>query len=323
MAWFGGDASEQGLNSMNFMSVGMLPWMQQRFYPSTLRTDLSQQYQAMLAAGMHNFGGGGDLLKHQLMHFQQPAHYMGGHNPLPQQQGPVSSHILPAQAQMPPENIQRQLQQQINSQPGEHNYQEAFLVQQDRLQQRQPSDVPSSSFTKSEFTNLSSNLSASNTHPSMQNLLGSLCPEGSDNLLHYPRAGQSMHNGQSSQQSWVRNCSNSTSLPPYPGNEASNELGTCNLDLQNHALFGSSVDSSGLRLPTTVSAVVTSSVHTNMPSLPLEAASEYQSPPYGYVQDSSDVLHGTGQVDQPNRIFVKVVLICLVYFQGKMIIFHM
>ncbi|KAI3462267.1 hypothetical protein Pfo_018930 [Paulownia fortunei] len=325
MAWLRGEAGEQGFNSMNFQSLGMFPWMQQRFDPTGLRNDLSQQYQAMLAAGLQNFGSG-ELLKNQLLQFQQPVHYLqhsGSHNPLLQQQQvvqpSVSSHMLPVQTQMLSDNMQRPLQQQIENQSEEHlqqhAYKEAFLVQHDQLQQRQPSDIPSPSFTKSDFTNSDSKFSACVAHPTMQNMLGSLCPEGSGSLLNFSRTGQPILNEQSPQQSWVAKfaqspvsgCSNSKSLPPYSGKDASIEQETCSLDVQNQALFGANVDSSGLLLPTTVSNIDTSSVHADTFSMPL-GSSGYQSPLYGYVQDSSDMLHSTGQVDQPTptRTFVKV-----------------
>ncbi|KAK6127536.1 hypothetical protein DH2020_038739 [Rehmannia glutinosa] len=311
MAWLRGEAGEQGFNSMNFQSVGMFPWMQQRFDPTGLRNDLSQQYQAMLAAGLQNFGSG-ELLKHQPVQFQQPVHYLqlaGNHNPLPQQPS-VSSHMLPLQTQMLSDNMQRPLQQQVDNQSGEHpqqhTYQEAFLVQ---------SDIPSPSFTKSDFANSDGNkFSSSVAHSSMQNMLGSLCPEGSGNLVNFSRTGQPMLNEQSSwaakfAQSPVGGSSNSKPLVPYSGKDASIEQETCNnsLDVQSQALFGANIDSSALLLPTTVSSIGTSSVHADLFSMPL-GSTGYQSPLYGYGQDSSDMLHNTGQVDQPtaNRTFVKV-----------------
>ncbi|PIN12562.1 hypothetical protein CDL12_14827 [Handroanthus impetiginosus] len=325
MAWLRGDAGEQGFNSMNFQSVGMFPFMQQRIDPTSFRNDLGQQYQAMLAAGLQNFGSG-ELIKHQLMQFQQPIHYLqqsGSHsNPLsqPQQviQPSVSSHMLPPQTQMLSDTMQRPLQQQIDNQseehPQQHTYQEAFLVRHDQLQQRQPSDVPSPSFTKPDFANSDSKFSASMVHSSMQNMLGSLCPEGSSNLLNFSRTGQQMLNEPSPQQSWVAKfaqspgsgCSSSKSLPPYSAKDNTIEQESCSLDVQNQALFGANINSSGLLLPTTVANIGTS-VHADMSSMAL-GSSGYQSPLYGYVQDSPDVLHGTGQVDQPtsNRTFVKV-----------------
>lgn len=309
MPWLRGEAGDQAFNPMNFQSAGMFPWMQQRFDSTGLRNDLNHQYQAML---LQNFGGG-EMLKHQLMQFQQPIHY------LQQQQvgqPTISSHSFPLQTQMLSDNMQRSMHHQAENHPEEHpqrhTYQEAYLAQHDQLQQRQPSSIPSSSFTKSEFEN-----SASMAHPNVQNMLGSFCPEGSgNNLLNFSRTGQPTTNEEPSQHSWVQKFgnspvsggSNSKMVSPYSGNEASIEQETSNLDVQTQALFGANIDSC-LLLPTTVSNIGTSSVQDNMFNMPL-GASGYQSPLYGQVQDSSEILHNTGQVDQPaqSRSFVKVLV---------------
>ncbi|KAK6127543.1 hypothetical protein DH2020_038701 [Rehmannia glutinosa] len=274
MAWLRGEAGEQGFNSMNFQSVGMFPWMQQRFDPTGLRNDLSQQYQAMLAAGLQNFGSG-ELLKHQPVQFQQPVHYLqlaGNHNPLPQQPS-VSSHMLPLQTQMLSDNMQRPLQQQVDNQSGEHpqqhTYQEAFLVQ---------TDIP-----KWQSRKFLKNWSADAKRAVI--LGGKICSI----------AGRWFFQFQATRAIF--------------GKDASIEQETCNnsLDVQSQALFGANIDSSALLLPTTVSSIGTSSVHADLFSMPL-GSTGYQSPLYGYGQDSSDMLHNTGQVDQPtaNRTFVKV-----------------
>ncbi|GFP91285.1 auxin response factor 8 [Phtheirospermum japonicum] len=293
MAWLRGEAGEQGLNSLNFQSVGMFPWMQQqRFDPTGLRNDLSQQYQAMLTAGLQQNFASGELLKHHhhSLHFQQPPNYL--------QLPSVSSHMLPLQTQMLSGNMQRPLQQQVDVEHNQqHTYhQEAFLVQQ-----RQPSDIPSPSFTKSDFNNPDSKFSA---HSSMQNILGSLCPDGSgNNLLNFSRTGQQqpMLNEQSPQQLWAAKFAQS----PLGGGSKQE---TCNsLDVQNQALFGANIDPSALLLPTTVSDIGSSSIHADMFPMPL-GSSGYQSPIYGYGQDSADMLQSAGQVDQPtaSRTFVKV-----------------
>nr|ANI70182.1 auxin response factor ARF10 [Salvia miltiorrhiza] len=279
MPWLRGEVGEAGFNSINFQSVGMLPWMQQRFDPTALRNDLNQQYQAIMAAGLQN-------------QFQQPVDYLqqsGSHNPQTQQQHTIQPSVpsltLPLQTQMLSDNMQRPTPHQVSEE--NHTYQEAYLA-------RHPSDIPSPWFTKSEFSN-----SASVTHPCVQNMLGSLCPEGSSgNLVNSSRAGQATLDEQSPQHSWVAK---------YSGKDASMEQENCTLDVQDHqSLFGASVDS-GLLLPTTVSRVSTSSVQADMFPMPL-GSSGFQSPLYSYVQDSSDLLHNTGQVDQPtpDRIFVKV-----------------
>ncbi|KAL0430840.1 UNVERIFIED_CONTAM: Auxin response factor 12 [Sesamum radiatum] len=146
-------------------------------------------------------------------------------------------------------------------------------------------------------------------------MLGSIGHEGSCNLLGYSRSGPPILTEQPSQQSWVpkfaqspvSGCSNSKPIAPYSGKDGSIEQESCNLDVQNQALFGANIDSSGLLMHTTMSGIGTSSVHADMSSMPL-GASGHQSPLYGYVQDSSDVLHSTGHVDQPtsDHTFVKV-----------------
>lgn len=329
MSWLRGETGEHGLHSLNFPSIGMFPWMQQRMDPNVLRTDLNQQYQAMLAAGLQNFGGGGDLLKQQLLQFQPPVQYLqhsGGHNSLVQQQvlpqQTVSPHMLPAQTQLLSDNLNRAPQQQVSNQNDEqqqqqqHAFQDAYAIQHEQLHQRQPSNLPSPSFSKTDYADSSAKFSASIAPSSMQNVLGSLCSDGSSNLLNFSRTTQNMLNEQPPQQSWVskfshgqvNNCSSSVSLPPYPGKDAPVQQEACGLDTHNPALFGSNIDSSALLLPTTVSNIGASSIDAGMSSMPL-GDSGFQSPLYGYMQDSSELMHGSGQ-DSPTqaRTFVKVLV---------------
>uniref|UniRef100_A0A5B7A539 Auxin response factor n=1 Tax=Davidia involucrata TaxID=16924 RepID=A0A5B7A539_DAVIN len=327
MSWLRGETGEQGLHSMNFQSVGMFPWMQQRVEPAFLRNDLNQQYQAMLATGLQNLGNG-DSLKQQFMQFQQPFQYLqhsGSNNPVLQQQQQqqviqtsIPPHILQTQTQMLSENLPRHLQQQVNNQPEEqpqqHAYQEAFLIQSDHLQQRQQSDVLSPSFQKSDFAHSSTKFSASVNPSSIQNMLGSLGSEGSGNLLNFSRTAQSMHSEQAPQLPWgakfthsqVNASANSVSLSPYPRKDAAVEQENCSLNAQNQAIFGATIDS-GLLLPTTVSSIRTTTIDADVSSMPL-GASGFQNPLYGCMQDSSELLHSAAQVDPPTPtpIFVKV-----------------
>nr|ANI70191.1 auxin response factor ARF19 [Salvia miltiorrhiza] len=310
MAWLRGEVGSQGFNSLNFQSVGMIPLMQQRFDPIGSRNDLTEQYQAMMAGGLQNFGSG-ELLKNQLMQFQQPIHYLsstGSHNPVAQlQHGPqslVSPHMHPTQSQMLPDNLQRPLEQQIDNQAEkreqEHTYREAYFSQHDQLQQRPMFDIPSSSISKSDFTTSNDKFSASVAHSTMQNMLSSICPEGGGNFLSFLRLGEPIINEQSPQQSWkftqspANGCSSSKTCAPFSGKDASVQLESCSLDVQTHALFGANIDSS---------ASVVGTVHSDVQSGP----SGCQSPLYGCVQDSFDVLQSTGELDRPNaHAFVKV-----------------
>ncbi|KAH0688727.1 auxin response factor 8-like isoform X1 [Solanum tuberosum] len=332
MAWLRGESSEQGPHLLNLQSFGgMLPWMQQRVDPTMLRNDLNQQYQAMLASGLQNFGSG-DLMKQQLMQFPQPVQYVqhaGSLNPLLQQQQQqqamqqtIHQHMLPAQTQ---DNLQRQQQQHVSNQTEEqshhHSYQEAYQIPNSQLQQKQPSNVPSPSFSKPDIADPSSKFSASIAPSGMPTALGSLCSEGTSNFLNFNILGQQpvimeqqQQQQQQQQKSWMAKFahsqlntgSNSPSLSGY-GKDTSNSQETCSLDAQNQSLFGANVDSSGLLLPTTVSNVATTSIDADISSMPL-GTSGFSNSLYGYVQDSSDMLHNVGQVDAQTapRTFVKV-----------------
>ncbi|XP_059641376.1 auxin response factor 8-like isoform X3 [Cornus florida] len=322
MAWLRGETGELGPHSMNFQFNGLFPWMQQRVDPTVLRNDLNQQYQAILAANMHNLGGG-DSLKQQFMQVQHPFQYLqhsGSPNPLLQQQQLIQPsiplHILEAQTQMQSENLPRNQQQQVNNPPGEqpqqHTYQEAFLIQSDQLQQRQQSDALTP-FPNADFLNSSTKFPASVGPSCVQNMLGSVCREGSGDLLNFTRTGQSMLPELQTQPPWVpkfshphvNSSANSVSLPPYPGKDGAVERENCSLATQNHALFGANIDSSGLLLPTTASSIGTSSVDTDVSLMPL-GTSEFQSSLYGCMQDSSELLQSAAQVDLPTATFVKV-----------------
>ncbi|KAM7519911.1 hypothetical protein LguiB_018873 [Lonicera macranthoides] len=315
MNWLRGETGDQGLHSLNFQSVGMFPWMQQqRVDPSYLRNDLNQQYQAMLSAGLHNFGSADALKQQQLMQFQQPpAQYLQQsssslNHPLIQQQQQqviqhsIPQHILHGQTQTLPENLPR---------PEEHHPQPQRTFPEAYLQQ---SNIPSPSFSKTEFGDSNSKFSPSVAHSSMQNMMGPLCTEGGGNLLNFARAGQSMLGEQAPppHQSWASKFPHSHGVNTSSGSgpPLAVEQENCSLDTQNQALFGATnIDSSGLRLPTTISKIGTSSIDADISSVPL-GASGFQGSLFGYMQDTSELLHGAGggQVEPstPTCTFVKV-----------------
>ncbi|MED6214740.1 Arf8p [Stylosanthes scabra] len=328
LMWLRGGAGDQGLNSLNFQSVGMLPWMQQRLDPALLGNDHNQQYQAMLAAGLQNIGSG-ELLRQQMMNFQQPFNYLqqsGNVNTpiqLQQQQTmqqAVTSNILQPQAQVLTENMSQQLFQKPHNnredhsqQQQQHTYQDALLVQSDQLHQRQHSSLPSPSYSKPEFADSSIKFEGSGSPG--QNMLGSLCPEGSSNLLNLSRGGQSIPAEQLSQQSWppkytplqVNAFANSMSHVQYSGKDIAVASPHRNSDAQNPTLFGVNIDSSGLLLPTTVPHYTTSSADTDSSTMPL-GDSGFQGPLYACMQESSELMQSAGQVDPQNQTptFVKV-----------------
>lgn len=322
LMWLRGAAGEPGLHSLNFPAVNMFPWMQQRLDPTMIGGDHGQQYHAMLAAGLQN-AGSGDPLRQQMMNFQQPFQYLqqsGSHNPLLQLQHQPIPHNMPqTQTHITAENLsQHLLPQQFNNQTEEqaqqqqHTYHDALQVQSEQLHQRQQLNVPSSSFPKTDFLDSGTKFPASITP--RQNVLGSLCPEGTGNLLNLTRAGQSLLPEQLPQQSWtakyahqqVNAFANSMSLPPYPGKETTVEPENSNSDSQNPTRFVVNVESSGLLLPTIVPSFATSS-NADVSSMPL-GDSGYRNSLYNSMQDSSESLHGAEQVDPPNpaRTFVKV-----------------
>ncbi|KAK2638811.1 hypothetical protein Ddye_026606 [Dipteronia dyeriana] len=300
LMWLRGGTGEQGLPSVNFQSVGMLPWMQQRLDPSLLGNDANQHYQAIFAASMQS---GDPARQHQL---RQEQHLDTIHQP-------ISHYLLQPHSEILTDNLPRHLLQQLNNRPEEQAqqqqciYNDALQIQSDQLLQRQQSNVPSPSFPKTDFVDSSSEISASITP--MQNMLGSL-PEGTGSLLNFSRTSQPMHNDQLTQQSWgqkyarseVHAFLNSVSQPSsYSGKDAVVEPENRNSDAQTSTLF----DSAGLLLPTTVSSFNTS-VDPDMSSMPL-GDSGFHSSLCGCMQDSSE-LHNARQVDQPtpSKTFVKV-----------------
>ncbi|XP_027369126.1 auxin response factor 8-like isoform X2 [Abrus precatorius] len=331
LMWLRGGPGDQALSSLNFQGAGLLPWMQQRLDPTLLGNDHNQQYQAMLAAGMQNIGSV-DLMRQQMMNFQQPFNYLqqsGNTNPplqLQQQQTiqqSVSPNILQPQAQVLAENLSHHILQKSHNNredqtpppQQQHTYQDTLLIQSDQLHQRQQhSSLPSPSYSKPDF--LDSNIKFSASVSPGQNMLSSLCPEGSGNLLNLSRSGQSMLTEQLPQQSWaapkftplqVNAFGNSVPHVQYSGKDTAMVPPHCNSDTQNPILFGVNIDSSGLLLPTTVPRYTTTSTDTDASTMAL-GESGFQAPLYPCMQDSSELLQSAGQVDPQNqtRTFVKV-----------------
>ena len=139
LMWLRGGPGDQALNSLNFQGSGLLPWMQQRMDPTLLANDHNQHYQAMFASGLQNLGSG-DLMRQQIMNFQQPFNYLqqsGNPNPPLQLQQPQaiqqsvsSNNILQPQAQVMAENLSQHLLQKSHNnredqtQQQQHTYQD-------------------------------------------------------------------------------------------------------------------------------------------------------------------------------------------------------
>ncbi|GAB4836131.1 hypothetical protein Ancab_001046 [Ancistrocladus abbreviatus] len=310
------ETGEQGLNSLNFQSLGMLPWMQPSMDPMLTVSSQNQQYQAMLSSGLQNLRSR-DPLNPQLMQFQQPFQYLqlsSSQIPLLQQQQQLVKQSLPqqilhAQSQISKENFPQQIQQlDYYKQQGSASNQQLCTPKE-----AQPSDVHSS-ISKMGATNTNAELSTA--HASTQNVLGSLHPDEISNLSNLSMINRTVLSEQASQQplvslgsfSPVNVFSDSVSLPPYPGKEAPMDLANSTLDVQNHHdVFGANTDSSGLMLPMTVPTDYHStSMDANINSMP-SAASGFQSSLYGYMQSSQE-LPNAGQIDlpSPTQTFVKV-----------------
>ncbi|KAK8979740.1 hypothetical protein V6N11_065947 [Hibiscus sabdariffa] len=295
--------------------------MQQRLDLGFPVNDHNLQYQAMLANGLQNIGSE-DPLRQQ---FQQSLQYVqqpGGHSLLLQlqqqqlQQRGVSQsvphNIVQVQSQIQTENMPSVLErEQVRNHPEEHAQRQQNMIHSDQHQQRLSANVPSS-FLKTDFID---SAKFSGPVPPVLDMLGSLCPESSANLLNFSGTGQSIVADKLPQQSWAPkythsqvNAFDSTSSLPqvFPGKDAVIEPEVGNCDAQNSGLFGNNISyGHGHLLPTTVHAIATSSCEVDVPSIPL--GDSFQNPLYGCMQDSSD-LQSTGQVDPstPTQTFVKV-----------------
>ncbi|KAH1129443.1 hypothetical protein J1N35_000821 [Gossypium stocksii] len=313
LTWLRGGSGEQGLQSLNLQSFCSYPWMQQKLDLSFAGNDYNLQYQHMLANGLQNLGSG-DPPRQQLQQSFQYVQQPGSHNLLLQQQQQSGSQLVPhniVQAQQSQILIESFLpvpgREQVGNQSEEQAQQQHNMTQSDQLQQRRQVNVPSS-FLKPDFID-------SGSGPPVLDMLGSLCPESSANLLNFSTTGQSMLADQLPQLSWapkyahsdVNAFAGSTSVPQVsPGKDATVELDIGTSDAQNSTVFGVNDDSFGLLLPTSMHGFTTSSSEADMPSIPLGDPS-FQNPLYGCMQYSSE-LQSTGQVDPPtsSRTFIKV-----------------
>lgn len=297
--------------------------MQQRLDLTQLGTDNNQQYQAMLAAGLQNIGGG-DPLRQQFVQLQEPHHQylQQSVSDLMLQQQQASRHLLHAQTQIMSENLpQQNMRQEVRNQPAgqqqlqqrdQNAYLNAFKMQNDHLQQWQHSDMPSPSFMKADFTD-SGNKFATTVIPMQQN---SASPGSGDssNLLNFSITGQSVLPEQLTSEAWSPKASNTFAKPlslpqAYAEKSLALEPGNPNLNPQNPSLFGVDPDS-GLFLPSTVSRFASSSGDAEASPMSL-TNSGFQNSLYGCMQDTNhELLHGAGLINPSTETknFVKVLV---------------
>ncbi|GAB2218864.1 hypothetical protein Droror1_Dr00002096 [Drosera rotundifolia] len=276
------ESGEQGLNSLGFQSLGMLPWMQPRVDPLLAVGNQNQQYQATLSPGLQSLRNG-DPLSPQFMQFQQPPQYLqqsGSQFPTSPQQQHLGQQQMPqdivqGQSHFSKEDLmQRTLQQQYYKQP-----QEVFLIQNDALQQRQRYDGHPA------FSEANEKAEPSAVHSPPQNIMSAIRQDDISNLSDLSAANQTLLSGSSQpfmslgSYSSVNTPDESASVLPYPGKDV-------RVDPANY-YQGPMVDG-------------------NVSSVP-SPASGFQSSLYSYMQSSHD-LPGPGQVDlQTNSpTFVKV-----------------
>lgn len=223
--------------------------MQQRL--DLLGTDQNQQYQAMLAAGLQlNFGGGGgDPLRQQFVHLQEPNHQYLQQQSAPiihnsdlqqhHQQQQMPRHLLQSQTQILTENLpQQNMPQEVSNQ----------AQQPDRVWQH--SDLLSPSDFTNKFTSAASN------PVQQQNLTLQGSGDSSSHLLNFSITGQSE---QLPTQDWSLKHSHHPETnyfsEPLSLGQAYGRASPSSLEpppsTQNLSLFGVDSDS-GLFLPTTV-----------------------------------------------------------------------
>jgi len=323
--WLRGQGGEQGLNPLNFPSLSMYPWMQTRVDNLLPGSNQNQQYLAFLSSNFQNLRGD-DAISPQLMQLQQPMQYLQQSTsqiPMLQQQQLIQSSITQqimqgGQSQAPKDNLPQRIPQEehYKQQEGQQNRRscnpEPFPLPNDKSQNRQPLGRPSS-VGKMDSGTAHAELSGL-THSVMHGIVGPLRAEGIGSLSDMSM-NSTMLNEQTSQLPLASFSSympinafgDAVSLPPYPGKDASLEMGNSTLDVQNHNIFGGNLDSSGLVLPMTMPTshrILTDADICSVPS----GASGFLNSTYGCNSSSSAELHGEGQRDlpTPTGTFVKV-----------------
>ncbi|XP_074310683.1 auxin response factor 8-like isoform X2 [Silene latifolia] len=315
LLWLRGQGGEQGLNSMNFQSMGMFPWMPTRADSMLPVNSQTQQYQALLSSNLLNLRGG-DMVSPQLMQYQQPMHYLPqatSQIPMLQQQQQlmhpsITQQNFLGQSQVSKDNVQPRMLQQEGLQNSQLCGPESFSLQSNEMQSRQQNSI-SSSLGKSENTAQAGIFSPSHSHsPVTNNMLGPMRSEGIGNLSDISSINHLDGSLVSSNLYTPINAfGDAGSLPPYPGKDGSLETGNCSLDGQNHNVFGANLDSSGLVLPMTMPTNYRiSSTDTDLCSIP-SGASGFHTSMYGGSSSSPELLsEGQGDLSTTARTFVKV-----------------
>jgi len=319
--WLRGDARERALHSLNYQSLGMSPWIQQRLEPLAVGNE-HDQYHVVSAAALQDIRGG-DFLKQQLLHYQQPFQFLqqpGQTSPLLQQQlfqQTDPQQIICSQSQNISENhnvLTQQLQQPHNEQRNLQaqeiqNYAQIFPFQNNCLQ-RQKSSVPSQLSQNLVFPDSGTHFSSVLTPNFVQSILSDSQTDGA-NVLNLSRGGRPM--SEQNQQPWepkltmsqVTPLGRTVLLQSFPEKDGSVEVDNCTADTQNHNVFGVNIDSSSL-LSNGVPNLSASAFDTNNVSPAPYAASCIQNSLYNYLDESSGLVQNGEETDPTTRTFVKV-----------------
>jgi len=311
--WLRGDARERGLHSLNYQSLGMTPWIQQRLEPLAVGNE-HDQYQVMSAAALQDIRGR-DFLKQQLLQYQQPLQFpqqTGITSPLLQQQffqQVDPQQIICSQSQSISENhnvLTQQLQQPHNEQRKQQaqeiqNYAQMFPFQNNYLQQ-QKSLVPSQLSQNVVFPDPGTNFSSVLTPNCVQSILSDSQPDKSANVLNLSRGGQ--HMSEQNQQPWepkltmsqITPLSSTVLLQSFPEKGGSVEADNCTADTQNHNVFRVNIDSSSL-LSNGVPNLSASAFETDVSPAPYV---------YSYLNESSGLVQNGEETDPTTKTFVKV-----------------
>ncbi|XP_038975011.1 auxin response factor 12-like [Phoenix dactylifera] len=279
--WPKGDAGERGIQSLNFQSLAMGPWVQQSLEPLLLGNELNL-CQAISAAALQEIRGG-DFMMQQFLQYQQPFSFPQQscrNNPLLQQQifqqTPQEQIVIP-QSQCVTENLahsvpDQQLQRTHNEQQKQQvqqpqTYAEAFQIPKNHMHQQQSPLPPHC----------------------IQRMLGSSYAEGNATILNCSRLGNPIISEQN-QQPWeprftmsqVAPFGSTVMLPSFAEKDTSVGCENC-ANLQNHTLYGLGKD-----FPSSLSIAV--------PNNSL----------YGYLDGSSGSLQSAAEIDPATQMFVKV-----------------
>ncbi|KAK8935442.1 Auxin response factor 12 [Platanthera zijinensis] len=308
------DGREQGLPLMNFQS-SLAPWIQQRFEP-TMVTNEHDQYQFMPSASFPDFRG--DLLKQQILQYQQPFQFQL------QTTKPPALLQQPVVQQTPQQDFFTQLHDVSGNQI---NILQQFHGEQQKQQTQQPQNFERACQNSAEGMHQQQSSMLSQLHPTLvspasctnfspipspgclQSVMNSVFPEMGANVMNLLKLGETMT--EQNHQPWEPK--DVTCHTPLFGNSAfllytdkngALETENCTANSHNNTLFGVAIDSHNL-LSSSVQSLSTSSFDSDLPS-ETYSASCIQNSLYGLPDESAGLLKNSGDFVPSTKTFVKV-----------------